>query len=180
MRLGTSSPTMMVMKVIAATTSPVATMPDGRGAMPRPCSHAATPALKAASPTMPLRMPVAVMPTCTVDRKRVGCSSSRSAACAPPSPSSAIAIRRPLRADANAISDMANTPFSSVSTMISRTSIGFRGQWFSMALYLIGDVQGCDAALGRLLEKVGYSPSRDTAYLLGDLVNRGPQSDAVL
>ncbi|MEJ6022143.1 symmetrical bis(5'-nucleosyl)-tetraphosphatase [Ramlibacter sp. PS4R-6] len=49
-----------------------------------------------------------------------------------------------------------------------------------MALYLIGDVQGCDTALGRLLEKVGFSPSRDTAYLLGDLVNRGPESDAVL
>ena len=49
-----------------------------------------------------------------------------------------------------------------------------------MALYLIGDVQGCDAALGRLLGKIGFSPSRDTLYLLGDLVNRGPQSAAVL
>ena len=49
-----------------------------------------------------------------------------------------------------------------------------------MALYLIGDVQGCDAPLGRLLAKVGFSASRDTLYLLGDLVNRGPQSDAVL
>ncbi|MGZ5195803.1 MAG: metallophosphoesterase, partial [Ramlibacter sp.] len=49
-----------------------------------------------------------------------------------------------------------------------------------MALYLIGDVQGCDAALGRLLEKIAFSPSRDTAYVLGDLVNRGPESAAVL
>ena len=49
-----------------------------------------------------------------------------------------------------------------------------------MALYLIGDVQGCDAALGRLLEKIGYSPSRDTLFVLGDLVNRGPESGAVL
>jgi bis(5'-nucleosyl)-tetraphosphatase (symmetrical) len=49
-----------------------------------------------------------------------------------------------------------------------------------MALYLIGDVQGCDAPLGRLLEKVDFSPSRDTLYLLGDLVNRGPASAAVL
>ena len=49
-----------------------------------------------------------------------------------------------------------------------------------MALYLIGDVQGCDAPLGRLLEKIDFSPSRDTLYLLGDLVNRGPHSDAVL
>lgn len=49
-----------------------------------------------------------------------------------------------------------------------------------MALYLIGDVQGCDGALARLLEKIAYSPSRDTLYLLGDLVNRGPASDRVL
>jgi bis(5'-nucleosyl)-tetraphosphatase (symmetrical) len=49
-----------------------------------------------------------------------------------------------------------------------------------MARYLIGDVQGCDAPLGRLLEKIGFSPSRDTVYLLGDLVNRGPASAAVL
>ena len=49
-----------------------------------------------------------------------------------------------------------------------------------MAIYLIGDVQGCDAALGRLLEKTGFSASRDTLYLLGDLVNRGPESGAVV
>lgn len=49
-----------------------------------------------------------------------------------------------------------------------------------MALYLIGDIQGCDAALGRLLQRVDFSPSRDTLYLLGDLVNRGPANAAVL
>jgi bis(5'-nucleosyl)-tetraphosphatase (symmetrical) len=49
-----------------------------------------------------------------------------------------------------------------------------------MASYLIGDVQGCDAALQRLLEKIAFSPSRDTLVLLGDLVNRGPDSLAVL
>ncbi|WP_374668477.1 symmetrical bis(5'-nucleosyl)-tetraphosphatase [Ramlibacter sp.] len=49
-----------------------------------------------------------------------------------------------------------------------------------MAHYLIGDVQGCDAPLGRLLDRIGFSPSRDTLYLLGDLVNRGPASAAVL
>lgn len=42
--------------------------------------------------------------------------------------------------------------------------------------YLIGDVQGCCDALDRLLAKVGFSPSRDRIYLLGDLVNRGPGS----
>jgi bis(5'-nucleosyl)-tetraphosphatase (symmetrical) len=49
-----------------------------------------------------------------------------------------------------------------------------------MATYLIGDVQGCNAALGRLLEAIGFSASRDTLYLLGDLVNRGPDSAGVL
>ena len=49
-----------------------------------------------------------------------------------------------------------------------------------MALYLIGDVQGCDDALARLLAKVAFSPSRDHAVLLGDLVNRGPDSAGVL
>ena len=49
-----------------------------------------------------------------------------------------------------------------------------------MSLYLIGDVQGCNEPLGRLLGKIGFSPSRDTVYLLGDLVNRGPDSAGVL
>ena len=49
-----------------------------------------------------------------------------------------------------------------------------------MAVYLIGDVQGCDDALGRLLDEVGFSASRDTAYVLGDLVNRGPASRATV
>jgi bis(5'-nucleosyl)-tetraphosphatase (symmetrical) len=45
---------------------------------------------------------------------------------------------------------------------------------------LIGDVQGCDDALGRLLAECGFSASRDHVVVLGDLVNRGPDSLAVL
>lgn len=49
-----------------------------------------------------------------------------------------------------------------------------------MALYLIGDIQGCDSALGKWLNHVGFSPSRDTVFLLGDLINRGPDNVGVL
>jgi bis(5'-nucleosyl)-tetraphosphatase (symmetrical) len=42
--------------------------------------------------------------------------------------------------------------------------------------YLVGDVQGCCGALDRLLDKIGFSPSRDRIYVLGDLVNRGTRS----
>jgi bis(5'-nucleosyl)-tetraphosphatase (symmetrical) len=46
--------------------------------------------------------------------------------------------------------------------------------------YLIGDLQGCRDPLDRLLATVGFSPSRDRIHLLGDLVNRGPQSLQVI
>jgi bis(5'-nucleosyl)-tetraphosphatase (symmetrical) len=47
-------------------------------------------------------------------------------------------------------------------------------------IHLIGDLQGCDEALGRLLDEIGFSASRDRLVLLGDLVNRGPSSLATL
>ena len=46
--------------------------------------------------------------------------------------------------------------------------------------YLVGDIQGCAAALDRLLDAIAFSPSRDHVYVLGDLVNRGPASLAAL
>lgn len=42
--------------------------------------------------------------------------------------------------------------------------------------YLVGDVQGCCSALQRLLAQLDFSGSRDRLFVLGDLVNRGPQS----
>ena len=50
----------------------------------------------------------------------------------------------------------------------------------NMALYLIGDIQGCHDAFTRLLQALHFSPSRDTLLLLGDLVNRGPDNVGVL
>ena len=49
-----------------------------------------------------------------------------------------------------------------------------------MARWAIGDIQGCDEELGELLVKIGFSADRDRLYLVGDLVNRGPRSLAVL
>ena len=46
--------------------------------------------------------------------------------------------------------------------------------------YLIGDLQGCNDDFERLLAEIGFSPSRDRLTVLGDLVNRGPKSLAVL
>lgn len=49
-----------------------------------------------------------------------------------------------------------------------------------MSTYVIGDVQGCDAELGELLALIRFNAASDRAYFVGDLVNRGPDSVAVL
>lgn len=45
-----------------------------------------------------------------------------------------------------------------------------------MATYAIGDVQGCYQPLQALLEHIQFSPSKDTLWFCGDIINRGPNS----
>ena len=45
-----------------------------------------------------------------------------------------------------------------------------------MAVYAIGDLQGCYDPFRRLLDAIRFEPDRDTLWLTGDLVNRGPKS----
>lgn len=45
-----------------------------------------------------------------------------------------------------------------------------------MAVYAVGDLQGCLEPLQCLLEHVSFDPAKDRLWLVGDLVNRGPES----
>ena len=49
-----------------------------------------------------------------------------------------------------------------------------------MSHYVIGDIQGCYAEFRELLDIVAFDPARDRLWLVGDLVNRGPDSLSVL
>lgn len=45
-----------------------------------------------------------------------------------------------------------------------------------MAIYAIGDVQGCFDELMQLIEQISFNPEKDLLWFVGDIVNRGPNS----
>ncbi len=45
-----------------------------------------------------------------------------------------------------------------------------------MAIYAIGDIQGCYDPFCELLDEIEFDPAVDQLWLTGDLVNRGPKS----
>ena len=49
-----------------------------------------------------------------------------------------------------------------------------------MAIYAIGDIQGCCDEFQQLLEQIRFDAAQDKLWLVGDLVNRGPDSLRVL
>jgi bis(5'-nucleosyl)-tetraphosphatase (symmetrical) len=49
-----------------------------------------------------------------------------------------------------------------------------------MAVWAIGDLQGCYNAFQNLLSTIEFDPSKDKLWLVGDLVNRGEDSLATL
>ena len=49
-----------------------------------------------------------------------------------------------------------------------------------MAIFAIGDIQGCYDELARLIDRIRFDPARDELWFVGDLINRGPRSIDVL
>jgi len=45
-----------------------------------------------------------------------------------------------------------------------------------VAVYAVGDIQGCYKPLKKVLKKASFDPAKDQLWCLGDLVNRGPDS----
>ena len=49
-----------------------------------------------------------------------------------------------------------------------------------MSNYAIGDIQGCFTKFTQLLEKINFNPNKDKLWLVGDIINRGPESTQML
>lgn len=69
---------------------------------------------------------------------------------------------------------------SKVCKNLVRYFIRIFGWESAMAIYAVGDIQGCYTELVQLLEKINFDQVRDKLWLVGDLVNRGPGSLQVL
>jgi bis(5'-nucleosyl)-tetraphosphatase (symmetrical) len=50
----------------------------------------------------------------------------------------------------------------------------------NMAIFAIGDLQGCYEQFRKLLDLVGFDHTKDRLWLVGDIVNRGPDSLKIL
>ena len=49
-----------------------------------------------------------------------------------------------------------------------------------MSNYIIGDIQGCYREFIDLLDLIGFDTKNDKLWLTGDMINRGPDSLAVI
>lgn len=49
-----------------------------------------------------------------------------------------------------------------------------------MATYAVGDIQGCYEEFARLLDTIDFQTGRDHLWILGDLINRGPDNLSVV
>ena len=49
-----------------------------------------------------------------------------------------------------------------------------------MTTFIVGDLQGCYQEFEELLTKCGFEKGNDHLWLVGDLINRGPENVAVL
>lgn len=45
-----------------------------------------------------------------------------------------------------------------------------------MTTYIIGDLQGCFSCLQKLLKQIKFNLAKDKLWIVGDIVNRGPES----
>ena len=46
--------------------------------------------------------------------------------------------------------------------------------------FAVGDVHGCFTRLQQGLDQLGFDPTRDRLFSVGDLVDRGPECESVL
>ena len=60
-------------------------------------------------------------------------------------------------------------------TVVQRVARNFKGRDFA-----VGDIHGCFDGLRQALDEIGFDPGADRLFSVGDLVDRGPQSEEVL